>query len=315
MKNLKSLSNDVLLETTHTLVAEERKLTTKILWHLHEIQCRRLYAEKGYGSLFEYAVQSLGYSDAAAGRRIAAMRLLVEVPEIEPALEKGKVSLSTLSTIQHFIQRKEEPVSREEKKELVFALQGKSRRECEKELARLDPVAAMPVEKERVLSPTQTEIRFVADDSLIEKLKAIRELDAHVQKDPTYLELFHRMADLVLNELDPRAKKPAPPAEPEVSSQKVAITQTTREPSKTRYIPESLKREVWKRDQGLCTYQSPDGKRCKSRFALQIDHKIPLAWDGKTELANLQLLCRTHNQFKAIQQFGEEKMRPFLKVC
>jgi 5-methylcytosine-specific restriction endonuclease McrA len=155
----------------------------------------------------------------------------------------------------------------------------------------------------------------VADDSLIEKLKAIRELDAHVQKDPTYLELFHRMADLVLNELDPRAKKPAPPAEPEVPSQKVAITQTTREPSKTRYIPESLKREVWKRDQGLCTYQSPDGKRCKSRFALQIDHKIPLAWDGKTELANLQLLCRTHNQFKAIQQFGEEKMRPFLKVC
>jgi hypothetical protein len=49
---------------------------------MHEIQVRRLYAEKGFASLFEYAVQGLGYSEAAAGRRIAAMRLLVDVPEI-----------------------------------------------------------------------------------------------------------------------------------------------------------------------------------------------------------------------------------------
>jgi hypothetical protein len=78
----KDLSNEALLRNTHALVAEERKLTTEILWHMHEIQVRRLYAEKGFASLFEYAVQGLGYSEAAAGRRIAAMRLLVDVPEI-----------------------------------------------------------------------------------------------------------------------------------------------------------------------------------------------------------------------------------------
>jgi hypothetical protein len=109
VQNLKSLSNETLLSNTKSLVAEERRLTTAVLWSLHEIQRRRLYAERGYGSLFEYAVKELAYSEAAAGRRIAAMRLLVEVPEIEPALKDGSVNLSTLSTIQTFIQRKESP--------------------------------------------------------------------------------------------------------------------------------------------------------------------------------------------------------------
>lgn len=105
----KDLSNEALLRTTQSLVAEERKLTTEILWHLHEIQVRKLYAERGYGSLFDYAVQALGYSEAAAGRRIAAMRLLVDVPEIEPALQKGSVSLSTLSTIQSLPELRSDP--------------------------------------------------------------------------------------------------------------------------------------------------------------------------------------------------------------
>jgi 5-methylcytosine-specific restriction endonuclease McrA len=265
--------------------------------------------------LFEYAVQALGYSEAAAGRRIAAMRLLVEVPEIEPALHKGEVSLSTLSTIQHFIQRKEEPVSREEKKELVFALQGRSRRECEKELARLDPVAALPSEKERVLSPTQTEIRFVADDSLMDKLKSIRELDAHVQSNPSYLELFHRMADLVLKELDPAAKKVTPPAELNSSVEKDSKVELAKtHSSNARTVPAALKRAVWTRDQGRCTYHSPDGRRCSSRFALEIDHRKPLALGGKTELSNLRLLCRAHNQQQAIALLGRRVMGLYLRM-
>ena len=91
MENLKSLSDSLLLDQTRSLVQEEKKeLTTSILWHLHEIQRRRLYAEQGFASLFDYATRALGYSDAAAGRRIAAMRLLAEVPEAEAPLRRGK---------------------------------------------------------------------------------------------------------------------------------------------------------------------------------------------------------------------------------
>ncbi len=332
MKNLKSLSNEALLQNTKSLATEERKLTTSILWHMHEIQTRRLYAEKGYGSLFEYAVKELQYSEAAAGRRITAMKLLVEVPEIEPALEKGDVNLSTLSTIQGFFQRKEEPVSKQEKKELVFALQGKSKRECEKELSALDPQAALPQEKERVVSPTQTEIRFVADDALMEKLQSIRELDGHVQLNPSYLELFHRMADITLKKLDPLATKktvrneapknaqakdkesdhfstkPTSKSKPADSTPPAEPLFTFNTHKNPRYIPAAMKREVWARDNGQCTYQTPDGRRCSSRFALEIDHVQPLALGGLTTISNLRLLCRTHNAHQAVVKLGPEIM-------
>lgn len=328
-----SLSNEALLRNTQSLVAEERKLTTEILWHLHEIQIRRLYAEKGYASLFEYAVQVLGYSEAAAGRRISAMRLLVEVPEIEPALKAGSVSLSTLSTIQSFVQRKEDPVSKAEKRELVFALQGKSRRECEKLLIALDPSAAIPQEKERVVSPTQTEIRFIADDELMEKLQKIRELDGHVTAGASYLELFHRMADLALKKLDPLAsKKPhaqkvTPPAElkddASSSSRSEQFEHDSRQHNTThistltrsqqRSISSTLRRDVWRRDQGLCTYRSLDGKRCTSRFALEIDHIQPVALGGATKFENLRLHCRAHNQHQAVIKLGPDLMRAFIR--
>jgi hypothetical protein len=322
----KSLSNDALLRSTQALVAEERILTTEILWHLNEIQVRRLYAEKGYASLFEYAVQALGYSEAAAGRRIAAMRLLIEVPEIEPALQMGKLSLSTLSTIQTFIQRKSEPVSRSEKKELVLALQGKSRRECEKHLVALDPVAATPKEKERIISPNQTEIRFVADDELMQKLQKIKELDGHVNSDPSYLDLFHRLADLALNKLDPLAKKNVksqnpPPPEPltsappsfETASKDTPPAESAQISKNPKFISASMRRTVWSRDKSQCTYVSPEGRRCGSKFALEIDHKIPVAAEGTSELHNLQLLCREHNRHKAVTQIGTTVMNRYIR--
>jgi hypothetical protein len=325
----KSLSNEALLRNTHTLVSEERKLTTEILWHLHEIQVRRLYAERGYASLFEYAVQALGYSEAAAGRRIAAMKLLVDVPEIEPALKNGAVSLSTLSTIQSFIQRKEEPVSVQEKKDLVFALQGKSRRECERELAILDPQAALLKEKERMISATQTEIRFVADDALMEKLKRIRELDAHVTAGASYLELFHRMADIAIKKLDPlapkklvrdqspefaqtRAESPplsqggnfTPPAELLLKPVPSESKRGNKGAVNPRFIPAALKREVWQRDKARCSFVSSEGRRCSSKFGLQFDHQTPVARGGKATYGNLRLLCRAHNRYEARIKLG-----------
>lgn len=251
------------------------------------------------------------------------MRLLIEVPEIESALKAGSISLSTLSTIQSFVRKKDEPVSKQEKRELVFALQGKSRRECEKHLFALDPSAAIPREKERVVSPTQTEIRFIADDALLEKLQKIRELDGHFQANASYLELFHRMADLALKKLDPLNKKETnkditPPAEQLSPSNTTHMDERTpahQSPNlNTRYVPAHIKRQVWLRDQGRCQFRSPDGKVCESRFALEIDHIVPFSRKGKTELKNLQLLCRAHNRFKALSQLGPGTMGRYLKI-
>ena len=84
------MSDAVLLETTDKLVAQERGLLISILEHLREIDRRRLFCDLGYNSLFEYAVKRLKYSEDQAGRRIAAMLLLKELPEIEEKIEDGR---------------------------------------------------------------------------------------------------------------------------------------------------------------------------------------------------------------------------------
>ena len=89
LMNLKNLTNETLIENTNQLVRTERRIMTDILWHLKEIEARVLYAKLGYSSLFSYCVGELKYSEPAAARRIHAMRLLKQVPEVAEAIESG----------------------------------------------------------------------------------------------------------------------------------------------------------------------------------------------------------------------------------
>lgn len=63
--------------------------------------------------------------------------------------------------------------------------------------------------------------------------------------------------------------------------------QTTRQP-----IPEAVRSEVWRRDDGRCV-------RCESREQLEFDHIIPVSRGGATSVRNLQLLCKQCNRVKA----------------
>ncbi|NUM89448.1 MAG: HNH endonuclease, partial [Bdellovibrionales bacterium] len=49
-----------------------------------------------------------------------------------------------------------------------------------------------------------------------------------------------------------------------------------------------------------------------SRYALEIDHRVPRAHGGTSTPENLRLLCRSCNQRAAIQAFGLRKMEPHL---
>src|SRR5580700_10207076 len=120
--NLKSLSSSELLERTKSLVADERRVSSDVLLHLREIERRRLFAEAGFSSLFAYCVEELKYSEGAAYRRINAMRLLRECPEVEESIRDGSLSVSSASEVQRFVNQK--PCSREEKKKLVESVKG-----------------------------------------------------------------------------------------------------------------------------------------------------------------------------------------------
>ena len=83
-----ALSDRELLRETSNLVRHERHLQGAIIDHLAEINARGLYLERGFSSLFDYAVRELGYSDAAAARRIGAMRLCADQPHAREGLRR-----------------------------------------------------------------------------------------------------------------------------------------------------------------------------------------------------------------------------------
>jgi 5-methylcytosine-specific restriction endonuclease McrA len=69
-----------------------------------------------------------------------------------------------------------------------------------------------------------------------------------------------------------------------------------------RNIPKVLRAQVIERANGVC-------ELCGSIYALEIDHIMPYAKGGKTELDNLRLLCKNCNLRAGIKEFGKEKMR------
>ena len=62
-----------------------------------------------------------------------------------------------------------------------------------------------------------------------------------------------------------------------------------REVKRNRIIPSSVKREVWKRDKGMCV-------ECKAKDELHFDHILPFSTGGTSlKVENVQLLCARHN--------------------
>ena len=102
---LKKLSDDFLLSQIKILVQKERKFNIEILQHLQEIESRKIYLERGFSSLFDYAVRELCYGEGAAYRRIKAMKLCKDIPETKNQIESGQLNLSTASQLQSFFEK------------------------------------------------------------------------------------------------------------------------------------------------------------------------------------------------------------------
>jgi 5-methylcytosine-specific restriction endonuclease McrA len=81
----------------------------------------------------------------------------------------------------------------------------------------------------------------------------------------------------------------------------------------SRHIPAAVRRDVWKRDGGRCTFVGPDGCRCDSRWQLEFDHIIPAALGGTSTVGNVRLRCRGHNMLHAERIYGRERMDQFRK--
>jgi hypothetical protein len=78
-----------------------------------------------------------------------------------------------------------------------------------------------------------------------------------------------------------------------------------------RYVPAAVKRAVWERDQGRCTWPMGDGAMCGATHRLEFDHDLEVALGGKPTIGNIRLLCKSHNLMKAEQHLGRTFMAKF----
>mgnify|MGYP006269146207 FL=1 len=78
-------------------------------------------------------------------------------------------------------------------------------------------------------------------------------------------------------------------------------------------VSAKVRRQVWERDQGRCAWTSPDGRRCNSRWQVEVDHVEAAARGGPATLANLRLACRGHNLLNAEKTYGREHMKKYRK--
>lgn len=308
--NLKKLANQELHNYTKNIVAREREITTQVLHTLAEVDRRKLFAEMGFSSLFAYCTKALGYSDSAAQRRIIAMRLILQIPAIEPKIAQGSLNLSVVAKAQSFFNleaKNNNPLNSEQKLEILNQLEGKSSRKCDQELAAKssNPEALKTPDKITPISQASSEIRFVASDELTQAMEKIRGLLAHKNPNMSINELFLEMAHISLDQLIKEKTKAL--AKPQENTQQLPLptSAVTVANIAGRHIPRSVQREVYARDGMRCSYVDPVSRlSCDSTFGLELDHIHPFALGGKATADNIHVLCKIHNQLHAIQCFG-----------
>lgn len=325
--NLKNLTDKILIKNTEALVKRERELLSEILWHLREIDRRRLFCDFGCSSLYQYAIKYLGYSEDQAYRRVNAARLLEALPEIEDKINTGELNLSLLSMAQSFFQaeakaRQASPgeeqklstkLSREQKIEVLKQLESTSTREAQKIVLTLSsaPQKIKYPEKQKPVTKELSELNFLADEALLEKINQLKGLLAHSHPHMSLAELVSYLCDLGLQKLagpgtrktyGNTAKRPATSKVDVAAVQQPIIVRRRR-----AYISIKTRREVWLKAQSKC-------ERCGAKHALEIDHKMPVSCKGSSELENLRLLCRKCNQRQAIKLLSRKTMSPFVET-
>lgn len=253
------------------LVKEERRISAEVLDHLLEINERCLYLKMGHDSLLKYCVRELKYSEAAAYRRIKAMRLIKEVKGAREKYLSQKINLTQLCKAHSVFEeaRKEEKayIKPERKLELLTLIENKS-----------------SFESENILR---------AELKMPEKRRVIRvEVDEDVYQD--WIKLKGRLAhkDLTSNGVLAFAINAATR---EITGQETFSSRRSKAKplrKNSRYIPIRLRHKLLRKANFKCSYP-----KCESTYALEVDHIKPIKLGGKTTEDNLRVLCRNHNQY------------------
>jgi 5-methylcytosine-specific restriction endonuclease McrA len=142
--------------------------------------------------------------------------------------------------------------------------------------------------------------REIEERALRDKLRQAQDLLRHRIPDGDLATVIARAVDLLIEE---------------VKKERFATGRKARqEPredagrSSSRHIPDSIKRAVFERDGGRCTFSDERGRRCAETGTLEFDHLNGFARTHLHDVDGIRLLCRAHNQHAADQIYGRAFM-------
>jgi 5-methylcytosine-specific restriction endonuclease McrA len=149
---------------------------------------------------------------------------------------------------------------------------------------------------ERVDPPKLYRVQLTIPRNTHDTLRRVQALLGHALPSGDVAQVFDRALNLLLRHLENR---------------KAGATRAKRTPRPSRNrrrVSASVRRAVWDRDQGRCTFVSASGTRCEERTRLEFDHVVPVARGGTPTLDGIRLRCRAHNQLEANRVFGASFM-------
>ena len=322
--SMSHLSDELLSRDLDTLFTRDHETTAALLAHIAEFDDRKLYLPAGYPSMVAYCVDRERYTEQAAYKRIFAARAARRFPAIFAAVARGQLHLSAVVLLaRHLTENTAE--------ELLTVATHKSKAEIEQMLAarfpksevltwvaapaaqnvsplscQLSPGKVACVNQVHTVTPLSTEsyaVQFTMSQSAHEKLRYVQALLGHRAAPGDIAQVFEQALDALI---------------PAIEKQKFAATdrprRSHRQSSDPRHIPAHVKRAVWQRDGGRCTFMSDDGHRCQAETDLEFDHITEVARGGEPTVDGMRLLCRAHNQYAAERTFGTEFMR-HKRIC
>lgn len=341
---LTHLPDDILLHGTANLVVNDRQTTADLLAHLAEVDSRRLYAPAGHSSMFAYCVETLHFSEDAAYKRIQAARAARQFPSLFEAVADGRLHLTAVGLLAPHLTAENVQVLIEEathklKSEIQEALARRfdsrpirpngpaatirplpqlapahvrtAGQEGQLALAQVDgssgavepgpqaeaeggssAVESDPPVQQPNPGPSQRFlVKLTIDRATHDKLRRAQSLLSHAVPCGDVAQVIDRALDALITQLERR----------KAGAQRPGRSRPTLRP---RHIPARIRRAVWERDRGQCTFVGADGHRCTARRFLEFDHREPVARGGKASVEGIRLRCRTHNQYEAERVFG-----------
>ena len=320
------LSDEALHSSLKLFAGRERDATVELVGHLSELDGRRSRLGEGPGSLYTYCRDVLGYSEDAAWNRAATAGAVRLYPVILGWLADGSLNVTTVRILR--------PVLTPENHLAVLKeARRRSKREVEVIAARLNPKPDVPSTIRKLptpapvslplsvtlpqgadgpapappvapppppvhrpliapLTPERYRLQFTVSKETHDKLRHVQDLLCREIPNGDPAVIFERALDLLVHA---------------VEKKKLAATAKPRLPrgSKTgsRDVPAHVRRAVWKRDGGRCSFAGRSG-RCAERRYLEWHHVQPHGHQGPATIENISLRCRAHNVYESELVFG-----------